>query len=135
MDGFGSPEKAPLIEPSQVPSSSDTNKLQETGKSSHYTEKQPVIEQIDEEEDEDRGNMLGKLGSSVISYEKNDASDEEISPEEAKFGLNDMDHDRCTSFFQSAKGRDQMAVVSDYILNAEMRKIEDPNRDATVHDY
>ena len=102
---------------------------------SHVSEKMDA-DNNEEEDEENKGNLLGKLGSSVISFEKNEASEEDDEdPEAAKFGHQDEDYDRCTSFFNSARERDQMDRVAEYILNAEIRKIEDPNKDATNHDY
>ena len=89
----------------------------------------------DEEDDEDLpGNKLKQLGSSVISFEKNEASDGE-NEEDAHFGLDDGQLKRGDTFFKTAQQRNQNYNLDDYILNSEIRKLEDPNKDVTPHDF
>ena len=60
----------------------DKEKERDTVRSTH-----DKAENEDEDEDEIKGNLLGQMGSSMISNEKNEVSDDDN--EEAKFGHDD----------------------------------------------
>ena len=58
-----------------------------------------------------------------------------MNAEEAKFGHTDEQFDRGTLFFKNAQKRNQDYELTDYLLNKEIRKVEDPNKDAEALDY
>ena len=93
-----------------------------------------------EDEDEIPGNQLkalGDMGNSIVSFEQNQQSDgeEEQNPEEARFGHSEQQFDRGTLFFKNAQKRNQDMELTDYLLNHEIRKLEDPNREAEAADF
>ena len=52
-----------------------------------------------------------------------------MNAEEARFGHTDEQFDRGTLFFKNAQKRNQDYEATDYLLNHEIRKVEDPNKD------
>ena len=83
-------------------------------------------------EEEMKGNMLSQLESDNISDE---APDSEEETEETKFGLDDATYERGKSFFSRAKLWGEEVDFSDYVLNPEMRSVENPNQTAQAQDY
>ena len=62
-----------------------------------------------DDEEEIKGNLLGQLGSSQISFEKNEASDPEDDEEAARFGHDDVQYERSQSFFKTAQNKELFA--------------------------
>ena len=58
-----------------------------------------------------------------------------MNAEEARFGHTNEQFDRGTLFFKNAQKRNQDYEATDYLLNHEIRKIEDPNKDVEPLDY
>ena len=58
-----------------------------------------------------------------------------MNAEEARFGHNEEQFERGTLFFKNAQKRNQDYDVTDYLLNHEIRKVEDPNKEVEPLDY
>ena len=52
-----------------------------------------------------------------------------------KFGLDDDTYERGKVLFDLAKRADEIIDIADYMLNHELRNVEEPNKDAKGTDY
>ena len=73
-----------------------------------------------------KGNLLDQLESEDINNEREVSSDEDEKGD-PKFGFDKDTYERCLTLFNLAKRGDDSIDVADYVLNQELRSVEDPN--------
>ena len=73
-----------------------------------------------------KGNLLDQLGSEDINNERELSSDEEEKGD-PMLGFDKDTYARCLTLFNLAKRGDESIDIADYVLNQELRSVEDPN--------